>query len=67
MISDFSLTHWLEKQGVIITKTLQQFTVDLLFHQLGISGYLKDPGCVHSSYNTNHFGWDTLGILLRRY
>ncbi|VDH92137.1 Hypothetical predicted protein [Mytilus galloprovincialis] len=59
-VKDFSLTHWLEKQGVIITKTLQQFTVDLLFHQLGISGYLKDPGCVHSSYNTNHFGWDTL-------
>lgn len=65
LISDFSLTQWLEKQDVVISKTLPKSTVDLLFHQLGISGYLKDPGCIHSTYNTNSLGWNTLGIILK--
>ncbi|VDI08519.1 Hypothetical predicted protein [Mytilus galloprovincialis] len=59
-VKDFSLTHWLEKQDVVISKTLPEYTVDLLFHQLGISGYLKDPGCIQSTNNTNSFGWNTL-------
>ncbi|CAG2204549.1 unnamed protein product [Mytilus edulis] len=52
--NDFSLTHWLEKQDVVISKSLPKSTVDLLFHQLGISGYLKDPGCIQSTYNTDN-------------
>ncbi|XP_071145134.1 uncharacterized protein [Mytilus edulis] len=59
-VKDFSLTHWLEKQDVVISKTLPEYTVDLLFHQLGMSGYLKDPGCIQSTNNPKSFGWNTL-------
>ncbi|VDI33335.1 Hypothetical predicted protein, partial [Mytilus galloprovincialis] len=57
---DFSLTNWLEKQDITIGKELPQFAVDLLYHQLGISGYLQDPSCSQSMYNSNSLGWNTL-------
>ncbi|VDI03913.1 Hypothetical predicted protein, partial [Mytilus galloprovincialis] len=60
LIKDFSFTNWLEKQDIAINKELPPFAVELLFHQLGISGYLQDPACSQLMYDTNNLGWNTL-------
>ncbi|XP_063420822.1 uncharacterized protein LOC134706043 [Mytilus trossulus] len=59
LIKDFSLTNWLQHHDLEIGRNLPGFAVDLLFHQLGISGYLQDPKCAKSIYCTNIQGWNT--------
>lgn len=58
---DFSLTKWLKQYDLEIGKSVPEFAADLLFHQLGISGYLQHPECAKSMYNPNIQGWNTLG------
>jgi len=76
LISDFSLTTWMQSQGVTLVSNVTDLTLDTLYEDLNIAQYLwnkcpdrntsfTDSKCIqldcHPCYHyTNNFGIDCL-------
>ncbi|XP_071123204.1 uncharacterized protein [Mytilus edulis] len=60
-INNFSLSHWLVNENIVVGQTLPDYAVDLLTEQLGIAQYLHENQCTtRNIYHANNV-WNTSG------
>lgn len=60
-LKDFSLSHWLVNEHIVVGQKLPDYAVDLLTEQLGIAQYLHKNQC--KTRNMHHVSnvWNTSG------
>ncbi|XP_052071170.1 uncharacterized protein LOC127709608 [Mytilus californianus] len=54
----FSFAEWVDSNKIDLGQQLQSYDVDRLMEELGIAGYLLNPQCQVSAYQTKANGWN---------